>query len=327
MQGVDMSAIEHKPDTIHLKDYKVPDFLIASTRLYVDIFDGYTVVTANLILNKNPAASRALNQLTLHGADLELVSIAIDGKPLSADSYSFGEESLTLLSTPDSFLLTCVTKIHPEKNTSLEGLYKSRTMYCTQCEAEGFRKITYYLDRPDVMSEFTTTLVADKKFPVLLSNGNLIEKGDLDNNRHFATWHDPFKKPAYLFALVAGDLAHIEDTFTTCSDRKVTLKIYVEPKDLDKCEHAMSSLKNSMRWDEEVYGREYDLDIFMIVAVDDFNMGAMENKGLNIFNTSCVLAKPETTTDAGFQRVEGVVAHEYFHNWTGNRITCRDWFQ
>jgi len=200
-------------------------------------------------------------------------------------------------------------------------------MYCTQCEAEGFRKITYYLDRPDVMSEFTTTVVADKKFPVLLSNGNLVGQGELNDNRHFATWHDPFKKPAYLFALVAGDLAQIQDSFTTSSKRDVTLKIFVEPKDLDKCEHAMTSLKNSMRWDEEVYGREYDLDIFMIVAVDDFNMGAMENKGLNIFNTSCVLAKPETTTDAGFQRVEGVVAHEYFHNWSGNRVTCRDWFQ
>lgn len=321
-----MTAIEQTPKAIYLKDYSVPDYLISKTELHVDIYDGYTLVTSNLTLYANPAASK-VSQLTLHGTDLELVSIAIDGKALSSDTYEFGEETLIVKNTPSNFLLSCVTKIYPEKNTSLEGLYKSRTMYCTQCEAEGFRKITYYLDRPDVMSEFTTTVVADKKFPVLLSNGNLVEKGQLDNNRHFAIWHDPFKKPAYLFALVAGDLAHIEDKFTNCSNREVTLKIYVEPKDLDKCDHAMTSLKNSMRWDEEVYGREYDLDIFMIVAVDDFNMGAMENKGLNIFNTSCVLAKPETTTDAGFQRVEGVVAHEYFHNWSGNRVTCRDWFQ
>jgi aminopeptidase N len=326
-----MSIIEQQPQAqqpqaIYLKDYTVPDYLIAKTELHVDIYDGYTLVTANLSLCANPAAKNVA-QLRLHGADLELVSLAINGNSLAEDAYEFGNETLTIKNTPAQFLLTSVTKIYPEKNTSLEGLYKSRTMYCTQCEAEGFRKITYYLDRPDVMSEFTTTVVADKKFPVLLSNGNLIGQGDLDNNRHFAIWHDPFKKPAYLFALVAGDLAHIEDNFTTCSKRDVTLKIYVEPKDLDKCDHAMTSLKNSMRWDEEVYGREYDLDIFMIVAVDDFNMGAMENKGLNIFNTSCVLAKPETTTDAGFQRVEGVVAHEYFHNWTGNRVTCRDWFQ
>lgn len=321
-----MSATELQPQAIYLKDYTVPDYLITQTELHVDIYDGYTIVTSNLSLRVNPAAKN-VSHLKLHGTDLELIAIAINGNALAENAYEFGEESLTIKNTPPQFLLTSVTKIYPEKNTSLEGLYKSRTMYCTQCEAEGFRKITYYLDRPDVMSEFTTTVVADKKFPVLLSNGNLIGQGDLDNNRHFATWHDPFKKPAYLFALVAGDLAHIENTFTTSSKRDVTLKIYVEPKDLDKCDHAMASLKNSMRWDEEVYGREYDLDIFMIVAVDDFNMGAMENKGLNIFNTSCVLAKPETTTDAGFQRVEGVVAHEYFHNWSGNRVTCRDWFQ
>jgi aminopeptidase N len=218
--------------------------------------------------------------------------------------------------------------IKPQENTALEGLYKSSGLYCTQCEAEGFRKITYYLDRPDVMSVFSTKIIADKnQYPLLLSNGNLVNQGELDNNRHWAQWYDPFKKPAYLFALVAGDLALVEDSFTTQSGRDITLRIYVEEKDVDKCDHAMQSLKRAMRWDEDVYGREYDLDLFMIVAVDDFNMGAMENKGLNIFNTSCVLAKPETTTDAGFQRVEGVVAHEYFHNWSGNRVTCRDWFQ
>jgi aminopeptidase N len=327
-----MSVTESAPKSIYLKNYQVPDYLIDKTELHVDIHPELTTVTANLYLRANPAALPVSTGLTLHGVDLELISLSIcvngiDDKKLTPEEYGFGEESLTIYNTPTQFVLTSVVRIKPELNTSLEGLYKSRTMYCTQCEAEGFRKITYYLDRPDVMSEFTTTVVADKKFPVLLSNGNLIEQGDLDNNRHYATWHDPFKKPAYLFALVAGDLAHISDTFITSSKQEVALKIYVEPKDIDKCDHAMTSLKNSMRWDEKVYGREYDLDIFMIVAVDDFNMGAMENKGLNIFNTSCVLAKPETTTDAGFQRVEGVVAHEYFHNWSGNRVTCRDWFQ
>lgn len=322
-----MTAMEQQPKTIYLRDYKVPEYLIDTTDLNVDIYDGYTLVSAMLQLRRNPAARPNHSNLTLHGADLELLSIAIDDRVLAPEEYEFGEESLTIFDTPDVFRLITVTKIKPEQNTSLEGLYKSRTMYCTQCEAEGFRKITYYLDRPDVMSEFTTKVIADKKFPVLLANGNLLEQGDADDGRHYAIWHDPFKKPSYLFALVAGDLAHIEDKFTTCSGREVTLKIFVEPKDLDKCDHAMTSLKNSMHWDEQVYGREYDLDIFMIVAVDDFNMGAMENKGLNIFNTSCVLAKPETTTDAGFQRVEGVVAHEYFHNWSGNRVTCRDWFQ
>ncbi|MDO8343207.1 MAG: aminopeptidase N [Cellvibrio sp.] len=329
MTAVEQSlpAKDQQPKTIYLKDYQVPGYLIKTTDLRFEIYDGETIVSAMLHLYRNPAALTPATELTLHGADLELISIALDGRVLSDTDYQFGEESLTIFNTPAQFNLLSITKIKPESNTSLEGLYRSRTMYCTQCEAEGFRKITYYLDRPDVMSEFTTTVVADKKYPVLLSNGNLIDQGDADNNRHYATWHDPFKKPAYLFALVAGDLAHIEDTFTTCSNRDVALKIFVEPKDLDKCDHAMTSLKNSMRWDEEVYGREYDLNIFMIVAVDDFNMGAMENKGLNIFNTSCVLAKPETTTDGGFQRVEGVVAHEYFHNWSGNRVTCRDWFQ
>ncbi|ACE84417.1 aminopeptidase N [Cellvibrio japonicus] len=315
------------PKTIYLKDYQVPDYLIDTTDLNVDIHDGYTLVSCMLALRRNPAAKQAATELTLQGADLELVSLSLDGRLLEEGDYTFGEESLTIFNTPETFTLITITKIKPESNTSLEGLYRSRTMYCTQCEAEGFRKITYYLDRPDVMSEFTTKVIADKKYPVLLSNGNLIEQGDAGEERHYAIWHDPFKKPAYLFALVAGDLAHIEDSFSTSSGRAVTLRIFVEPKDLDKCDHAMASLKHAMRWDEEVYGREYDLDIFMIVAVDDFNMGAMENKGLNIFNTSCVLAKPETTTDVGFQRVEGVVAHEYFHNWSGNRVTCRDWFQ
>ncbi len=317
-----------QPQSIYLQDYRVPDFLIDKTELHFSLNDEATTVTANLSIRRNPKSHQPKARLRLDGQELELVEVAIDGKALAQGNYAVNSESLTIGEVPERFVLTCVTRIKPQENTSLEGLYRSSKMYCTQCEAEGFRKITYYLDRPDVMSEFTTTIEADKtQYPLLLSNGNPIGQQTLDNNRHSVTWHDPFKKPAYLFALVAGDLSCIEDTFTTCSGRTIALKIYVEAKDIDKCNHAMQSLKNAMRWDEEVYGREYDLDIFMIVAVDDFNMGAMENKGLNIFNTSCVLAKPETTTDAGFQRVEGVVAHEYFHNWSGNRVTCRDWFQ
>ncbi len=313
--------------TTYLKDYTPPAFLIEQTDLIFKLNPLKTEVTATLLMVANPKAEPT-SKVFLNGQDLTLISLAVDGKTLAENEYELTVDGLWLLSVPERFTLTIVNEIAPEKNTSLEGLYKSRTMYCTQCEAEGFRKITYYLDRPDVLSEFTTTVIGDKKqFPVLLSNGNKIKAGDLDNNLHFATWHDPFKKPAYLFALVGGDLQSVDDSFTTCSGRIVKLQIFVEPKDLDKCDHAMQSLKNAMKWDEEVYGREYDLDIFMIVAVDDFNMGAMENKGLNIFNTSCVLANPKTTTDAGFGRVEGVVAHEYFHNWSGNRVTCRDWFQ
>ncbi|MCP1367608.1 aminopeptidase N, partial [Halomonas sp. BBD48] len=218
--------------------------------------------------------------------------------------------------------------IDPQANTALEGLYLSNGMFCTQCEAEGFRRITYYLDRPDVMATFSTTVIGDReRLPVLLSNGNPVERGELPNGKHFVTWEDPHPKPSYLFALVAGQLEKVEDRFTTMSGRDVTLQLWVEPENLDKTEHAMRSLKASMTWDEETYGREYDLDLFMIVAVNDFNMGAMENKGLNIFNSAAVLTHPQTATDAAFQRVEGVVAHEYFHNWSGNRVTCRDWFQ
>jgi len=323
--------------TIFLKDYQVPAFLIEKTELHFELDETQTRVTSRLLIRRNPELlGNDQDTLRLDGQDMELVSLRIDGKELAAADYEVAEESLTIKTVSsfagdlvdEGFLLECVTLIKPQENTSLEGLYKSRTMFCTQCEAEGFRKITYYLDRPDVMSVFTTTIVADKqKYPVLLSNGNDIAHGDLDDGRHWVSWEDPFRKPCYLFALVAGDLKHIEDKFTTCTQRDITLRIFVEEKDLDKCDHAMDSLKHAMRWDEEVYGREYDLDIFMIVAVDDFNMGAMENKGLNIFNTSCVLANPTTTTDLAFQRVESVVAHEYFHNWSGNRVTCRDWFQ
>ncbi|GAA6152709.1 aminopeptidase N [Pseudoteredinibacter isoporae] len=324
--------------TIYLNDYRAPAYWIERTDLYVDLRDGQTKVSSRLSMHVNPDADRdERQQLQLHGRELALESVELDGQPLNEDDYELDDEYLTLpvgrllgdLENDElCFDLTIVTLIEPEKNTSLEGLYRSSGMYCTQCEAEGFRKITYYLDRPDVMSEFFTSIEADAdRYPVMLSNGNKIEDKQLDNGRRLVRWHDPFKKPAYLFALVAGDLECVEDRFLTMSGREILLQIFVEAKDLDKCQHAMDSLKHSMRWDEEVYGREYDLDIFMIVAVDDFNMGAMENKGLNIFNTSCVLAKAETTTDAGFQRVEGVVAHEYFHNWSGNRVTCRDWFQ
>lgn len=319
-----------QPKVIHLKDYVVPDFLIEKTDLVFDLNEDKTTVTSTLQLKRN-ADSTSAGPLVLVGQELELVSVHINGELVEQDAYTLSDESLTI-DIPDECELSCVTNIKPQENTSLEGLYKSSGMYCTQCEAEGFRKITYYLDRPDVMSIFTTKIIANKqKYPVLLSNGNLIEKGELSSDtndgKHWVKWEDPFKKPAYLFALVAGDLEFIEDEFVTLSGRKVSLRIFVEEKDLDKCDYAMQSLKNAMRWDEQVYGLEYDLDIFMIVAVDDFNMGAMENKGLNIFNTSCVLANQKTTTDAAFQRVEGVVAHEYFHNWSGNRVTCRDWFQ
>jgi aminopeptidase N len=314
--------------TIHLRDYRVPDFLIDSTELHFDLFETHTLVRSTLRMRRNPAAGTPQAPLQLDGAELALRRVAIDGRTLADHEYALSPAHLTIAELPSQFVLECETLIKPQENTSLEGLYKSRVMFCTQCEAEGFRKITYFLDRPDVMSVYTVTVAAERaRYPVLLSNGNLIEQRELADGRHATTWHDPFPKPCYLFALVAGDLACVEDHFTTQSGRDVTLRIYVEAKDLDKCDFAMHSLKAAMRWDEEVYGCEYDLDIFNIVAVDDFNMGAMENKSLNIFNTSAVLARPETTTDAGFQRVEGVVAHEYFHNWSGNRVTCRDWFQ
>ena len=317
------------PQTIYLNDYKVSPFLINKTDLVFDLGEHSTRVTTTLTVERNPQSTEQYAVLVLHGsAELDLQSVQINGQLLGEGDYVQDSDSLTLNNMPVSGVITTEVLIKPQLNTTMMGLYRSRTMYCTQCEAEGFRDITYYLDRPDVMSEFTTRVIADKAtYPVLLSNGNPIDQGDLEGGKHFVTWHDPFKKPAYLFALVAGTLACVEDSFTTMSGRDIKLQIFVEEKDLDKCAHAMLSLKNSMAWDEETYGREYDLDIFMIVAVDDFNMGAMENKGLNIFNTSAVLANPRTTTDASFQRVEAIVAHEYFHNWSGNRVTCRDWFQ
>ena len=323
--------------TTYLHDYRPPPFTIDGTELDFDLHETHAVVEARLRFRRNPDCAGAdEDMLVLHGRELVLEELRLDGRVLAAADYTLEEESLRIprlrslaSGGADSFTLYCRTRLEPRNNTALEGLYKSRKMFCTQCEAEGFRRITYYLDRPDVMSKFTTTIRAERdRYPVLLSNGNCVAEGECeDPARHWRTWEDPFPKPSYLFALVAGDLVSLDDSFTTASGREVQLRIFVEPKDLDKCDHAMVSLRKAMRWDEEKYGREYDLDIFMIVAVDDFNMGAMENKGLNIFNTSCILANSATQTDWAFQRVEAVVAHEYFHNWSGNRVTCRDWFQ
>ena len=316
------------PKTTHLKDHRPPEFLIDRVDLRFELWEQETLVHARLELRRNPAAAEGNAFLRLHGEGLEPLSFALDGVPLEASRIELDDEGVTILGVTDRPVLESLVRIHPERNTALEGLYQSGAMFCTQCEPEGFRKITWFLDRPDVMTRFTTTLVADEaRYPVLLSNGNPVEQGRLGDGRHWVRWEDPFPKPSYLFALVAGDLRHLEDRFTTASGREVALRIYVEPENLSKCDHAMTSLKKAMRWDEEVYGREYDLAIYMIVAVNDFNMGAMENKGLNIFNSKFVLASPETATDSDFEGIEGVIAHEYFHNWTGNRITCRDWFQ
>ena len=312
--------------TTRLADYQPPAYLVDSVTLDVDIHAGVTTVTSELALRRNPDAV-ASDVMAFNGEGLVLRSLTLDGKALKEGDYRYENGELTLSGLPEQATLVSVVDIEPEKNTALEGLYMSNGMYCTQCEAQGFRHITFFPDRPDVLSRFRTTVRADKSsYPLLLSNGNPVEQGE-EGERHWVIWEDPFPKPCYLFALVAGDLACLEDSFTTQSGREVALRLYAEHRDLDKLDHAMESLKNAMRWDEDTYGREYDLDIYMIVAVSHFNMGAMENKGLNIFNTSCVLAHPSTTTDAGFQRVESVVAHEYFHNWSGNRVTCRDWFQ
>lgn len=320
-----------QPGTIYLKDYQAPNYWIDTTHLTFDLYEDNALVTSvlQMRLNEDQASSQsALPALELQGEALELVSVHRDGVELGNDELQLGKNSLTVPVQNKVFELQVMTRIRPQDNTSLEGLYKSNGMFCTQCEAEGFRKITYYLDRPDVMSVFTTKVIGSQtRYPILLSNGNAIERGTLAGDRHYVVWEDPFKKPCYLFALVGGDLEVIEDRFTTMSGRDVALQIFTESHNIHKCDHAMVSLKKSMKWDENVYGREYDLDIFMIVAVDHFNMGAMENKGLNIFNSSCVLASPDTATDATYQRIEAIVAHEYFHNWSGNRVTCRDWFQ
>jgi aminopeptidase N len=320
-------ATPKKPQTIHLKDYAASDFLIDSVDLTFDLDPARTGVTSRLKMRRNPDGKSGA-ALRLDGHDMELLKVTLNGEILGANRYLVDDTSLTLPEVPDAFDLEIETRIDPSANTSLSGLYKSGAMLCTQCEAEGFRKITYFLDRPDVMATYRTTLVADKtQYPILLSNGNPADTEDLGDGRHRAVWDDPFPKPAYLFALVAGDLAHLEDSFVTQSKRTIPLRIYTEPRNVDKCDHAMDSLKRSMAWDEQVYGLEYDLDVFNIVAVEDFNMGAMENKGLNVFNSKYIAARPDTATDMDYEFIESVVAHEYFHNWTGNRVTCRDWFQ
>ncbi len=317
-----------EPRPIRLKDYRPPDWIIETVDLDVSLDPTATTVRAKLKLKPNGSGTPA--PLVLDGEEVKLRSLALDGKPLPSDSFLATPERLTIAQPPNRpFELTIETSVDPTANTQLMGLYRAGSTYCTQCEAEGFRRITYFLDRPDVMAVYTTRIEGDKaETPVLLSNGNLIAQGDIaGTNRHFAVWHDPFKKPCYLFALVGGKLGRITDSFTTMSGRKVALHIYVEPGKEDRAHYAMDSLKRAMRWDEEAFGREYDLDIFMIVAVSAFNMGAMENKGLNIFNDKYVLASPATATDTDYAHIEAVIAHEYFHNWTGDRITCRDWFQ
>ncbi|MCU7905031.1 MAG: aminopeptidase N [Candidatus Thiodiazotropha sp. (ex Epidulcina cf. delphinae)] len=314
--------------TIYLKDYRPPDYLIDRVELTFELGDEVTLVTARLQVRRNPACGLSDPPLQLDGEQLRLLAVELDGRALQDHEYQVDDHSLTIAETPTDFSLLTRVGIEPQKNTALEGLYRSAGIYCTQCEAEGFRRITYYPDRPDVMARFSTTVIADKRrCPVLLSNGNLVEEKALADGRRQVCWDDPFPKPSYLFALVAGDLRFQQDSYTTLSGRQVDLRIYVEAENIGKCGHAMRSLKRAMAWDEQHYGREYDLDIFMIVAVNDFNMGAMENKGLNLFNAKFVLACPDTATDRDFQGIEGVIAHEYFHNWTGNRITCRDWFQ
>ena len=316
-----MSATS-KPQAQYLKDYQAPQFSIQHIDLRFELAPLKTSVQSTMTINRTDESNA---DLELDGVDLTLISLMVDDK--AYDDYTLEDEKLIIHNLPESFILKIENHIDPQTNTSLEGLYLSGGAYCTQCEAEGFRKITYYLDRPDVLASFDVTIIADKKYTHLLSNGNQIESGNLDDGRHFVKWQDPFKKPSYLFALVAGDFDVLRDHYTTQSGRKVELALFVDKGNLSKTPHAMTSLKKSMQWDEERFNLEYDLDIYMIVAVDFFNMGAMENKGLNIFNSKCVLANQETATDKDYHTIESIVGHEYFHNWTGNRVTCRDWFQ
>jgi aminopeptidase N len=315
-------------ERIYRKDYRPSEFLVDTIDLVFELGPSETIVRAKMQLRRNPDAPAGTGHLLLHGDGLELRSVQLDSVLLDGSRFEADSQSLRIRDVPDRFELATEVAIHPAENTKLMGLYTSSGTFCTQCEAEGFRRMTYYLDRPDVMARFTTRIEAERaRYPVLLSNGNRVAEGELSDGRHWVQWEDPFPKPSYLFALVAGDLVSHEGTFTTASGREVALEIWVEPANADKCEHALASLQAAMRWDEERYGLEYDLDVYMIVAVDDFNMGAMENKGLNVFNSKFVLAKPSTATDDDYEGIEGVVAHEYFHNWTGNRVTCRDWFQ
>ncbi|KAI3991951.1 hypothetical protein MKX01_012896 [Papaver californicum] len=315
------------PKEIFLKDYKKPDYYFDTVDLTFSLGEEHTIVSSNITVYPRIEGAVPPPVLVLDGVDLKLLSIKIDGKELQKEDYHLDARHLTI-SSPPRFTLQIVTEIHPQQNTSLEGLYKSSGNFVTHCEAEGFRKITYYQDRPDIMAKYTCRIEGDKAlYPVLLSNGNLVEQGDLEGGKHYAVWEDPHKKPCYLFALVAGQLQSRDDSYVTRSGRKVALRIWSTAEDLPKTVHAMYSLKAAMKWDEDVFGLEYDLDLFNIVVVADFNMGAMENKSLNIFNSVLVLASPETATDGDYSAILGVIAHEYFHNWTGNRVTCRDWFQ
>ena len=314
---------------VRLSDYRVPDYLIDHVELHVSLDIHATRVVSTLSIRPNPAGREGA-PLALDGDELVFVSARLDSEPIDAASFEASPSGFLLRRPPRrAFTLTIETRLDPAANTKLMGLYRSGSAYCTQCEAEGFRRITYFLDRPDVLSTYRVRVEADRaEAPVLLSNGNLEAAGEADTpGRHFAIWRDPYKKPSYLFALVAGDLGHISDSFVTASGKTVALAIYVEHGREERARYAMDALKRSMAWDEQAYGREYDLDIFNIVAVSDFNMGAMENKGLNVFNDKYVLASPETATDDDYANIEGVIAHEYFHNWTGDRVTCRDWFQ
>jgi aminopeptidase N len=314
--------------TTFLKDYTPPSFLINRVELTFKLNENLTQVNSRLALTRNSISENKNKPLVLQGENCELIFIKLDGRLLSNSDYQLKGNELSIFQVPDQFNLEIENRIKPKENTALSGLYVSRGIFCTQCEAEGFRRITYFLDRPDVLARYTTTIIADKKkYPILLSNGNKITQQDLENNQHSVTWEDPFKKPSYLFALVAGDLEYSQNEFVTQSQRKINLQIFSEKGEKNKCHHAMESLKKAMRWDEQAYGREYDLDIFMIAVIDDFNMGAMENKGLNIFNAQTILADPSSATDVDYSYITKVVGHEYFHNWTGNRITCRDWFQ
>ena len=316
------------PKTIFLKDYTAPPFLVSGIDLDVDLQDDYALVSARLGITRNKASKSPAAPLRLDGDELELLEVRLNGTVLDRLDYILSNECLEIPHVPDHFTLDTRVRIQPKQNTKLMGLYASRDGYFTQCEAEGFRRITFFPDRPDVMARYTTTIHADKAaFPVLLSNGNQVAQGDEPGGRHWAKWSDPFPKPCYLFAMVAAKLDRLDDRFQTRSGRSVMLSVFVEPGKRDQCGFAMQALKRAMRWDEEVFGLELDLDQYMIVAVGDFNMGAMENKGLNIFNTKYVLARADTATDSDFMFLDRVVAHEYFHNWTGNRVTCRDWFQ
>jgi aminopeptidase N len=326
---LDVSRDLAAPQPVRLADYRPPEFLIDTVELVFELDPQDTRVTSRLAIRRNPAAADREAPLRLDGEELRLISVTLDREVLGANRWrATPEGGLVIDAVPDAFTLEIENGIAPDKNAALSGLYLSGGNFCTQCEPEGFRRITYFIDRPDVMARYTATVVADRRrVPVLLSNGNLVDRAAAVGGRHWAKWVDPHPKPSYLFALVAGDLVAVEDSFTTRSGRAVKLGIWVRRGDEDKCGHAMASLKKAMRWDEDTFGLEYDLDVFNIVAVSDFNMGAMENKGLNVFNTKYVLAKPETATDWDYQAIEAVIAHEYFHNWTGNRVTCRDWFQ